>query len=525
MNVLDEITKRRKATNAPEPLHPEAWPDETWPDPQPIPCSLLPVEEFDDELLPISLRAWVTDIANRMQCPPDFPAVGAMVALSSVIGRKACIRPKRHDDWQVVPNLWGVIVGRPGVMKSPALAEVMKPLDRLSIVANGLHAEAKQDHEIKLKMDDMSSKAMTDKAQKLVKAGKMNEAEQLLIDEAAAESVTAPPALRRYKVTDSTVEALGEILIENPWGTLAYRDELSGLLRSLDREGQEGARSFYLQGYDGNQTYTFDRIGRGKNLHIPAVCIAMLGGIQPGKIQAYIHDAMSGGIGDDGLLQRFGMLVWPDVCGEWINVDRWPDTTAKNRAFETFERLDAMAPTIDPETGEPAPAVYHFDEGAQVLFDAWRHAFEHDLRSSDRHPAMESHLAKYRKLVPAIALVCALAEQEAQVSEDSLQRALAWSEYLQTHAERAYAAGTRQATDGARALIRKIAAGKVADGFRPADIYLKGWSHLSTPEAVHAACAMLSDLHYLRRAEKRHGDTGGRPSITFEIHPSLTVGA
>ena len=496
---------------------------EKWPEPLPIPCSLLPVESFDDELLPISLRGWVTDISNRMQCPPDFPAVGAMVALASVIGRKACIRPKRHDDWQVVPNLWGVIVGRPGVMKSPALAEVLKPLDRLSIIANGLHAEAMRDHEIKLKMDGMTDKATAGKAQNLIKAGKLNEAEQLLIDEAAAEAVTAPP-LRRYKVTDSTVEALGEILIENSWGTLAYRDELSGLLRSLDREGQEGARSFYLQGYDGNQSYTFDRIGRGKNLHIPAVCIAMLGGIQPGKIQAYIHDAMSGGIGDDGLLQRFGMLVWPDVCGEWVNVDRWPDTTAKNLAFATFERLDAMLPGTDADTGEPAPVVYHFDQDAQALFDDWRHDFECDLRSSDRHPAFESHLAKYRKLVPAIALVCALAEQEVQVSEHSLLRALAWADYLSSHAARAYAAGTRPVAEGARALLAKIKEGKVAAGFRPADVYLKGWSHISTPEAVHAACAMLCDLHCLRCAEKRPGDAGGRPSITFDIHPLLMVG-
>ena len=332
---------------------------DAWPEPQSIPCSLLPVEAFDNELLPAALRPWVADIAERMQCPPDFPAVGAMVALSSVIGRKACIHPKRHDDWQVVPNLWGAIVGRPGVMKSPALSEVMKPLDRLAIIAGDLHAEVMRDHEIKSKLEGMTGKVAEAQAQKLVAKGNISGAEQLLMDAADAEG-NAPPPLRRYKVTDASVEALGEILIENPWGTLAYRDELNGLLRSLDKEGQEGARAFYLQGYDGNQGYTFDRIMRGRNLHIPAVCIAMLGGIQPGKLQSYIHDAVSGGAGDDGLLQRFGLLVWPDVCGEWRNVDRWPDTPAKRTAFETFQRLDAMTPGIDPESGEEAPVVYRF---------------------------------------------------------------------------------------------------------------------------------------------------------------------
>jgi len=98
--------------------------------PLPIPSALLPVEPLDVALLPQARRERVADIADWMQCPPDFPAVGAMVALSSVIGRKACLCPKRHDDWLVVPNLWGAIVGRLGVMKSPALAEVLKPLGK-----------------------------------------------------------------------------------------------------------------------------------------------------------------------------------------------------------------------------------------------------------------------------------------------------------------------------------------------------------------------------------------------------------
>lgn len=496
---------------------------DAWPEPQPIPCMLLPVDPFDNDLLPMSLRGWVADIAERMQCPPDFPAVGAMTALSSVIGRKATIRPKRFDDWQVVPNLWGAIVGRPGVMKSPALSEVMKPLDRLSLIASDLHAEVMRDYEIKLKLEGMSSKTAESQAQKLVAKGNINAAEQLLIDAADTEANTPPP-LRRYKVTDASVEALGEILIENPWGTLAYRDELNGLLRSLDKEGQEGARAFYLQGYDGNQGYTFDRIMRGRNLHIPAVCIAMLGGIQPGKLQSYIHDAVSGGAGDDGLLQRFGLLVWPDVCGEWRNVDRWPDTPAKRVAFETFQRLDALLPGTDPESGEDAPVVYRFSDDAQTLFEEWRLEFETALRSGEHHPAMESHLSKYRKLVPAVALVCALADGEHVVSRDSLLRALAWSDYLQSHATRAYAAGTRPATEGATALLAKIKAGAVADGFKPADVYLKGWAHLASPESTHAAISMLCDLHHLRMSEKRPGSTGGRPSITYQINPATMGG-
>ena len=48
----------------------------------------------------------------------------------------ARIRPKRHDDWTVVPNLWGAIVARPGMLKTPALREVLKPLRNLAAKAH-----------------------------------------------------------------------------------------------------------------------------------------------------------------------------------------------------------------------------------------------------------------------------------------------------------------------------------------------------------------------------------------------------
>ena len=81
--------------------------------------SLLPVPPFDAGLLPDALRPWIADIAERMQCPPDFPAVAAMVALARVVGRQVAIRPKRRDDWTVIPNLWGGMVASAGIAENP----------------------------------------------------------------------------------------------------------------------------------------------------------------------------------------------------------------------------------------------------------------------------------------------------------------------------------------------------------------------------------------------------------------------
>src|SRR5262250_1005176 len=115
--------------------------NEQWPQPKPLPAGLAPVEPFTSEFLPDALAPWVEDIASRVQCPPDDVAVAAVTALGSVIGRRVGIRPQHKTDWIEIPNIWGCFIGRPGMLKSPAMGEALKPLYYLE-------AEAAKDNEI-----------------------------------------------------------------------------------------------------------------------------------------------------------------------------------------------------------------------------------------------------------------------------------------------------------------------------------------------------------------------------------------
>ena len=45
-----------------------------------------------------------------------------------VVGRRVAVFPKRRDSWHKYANLWGAAVGRPGVLKTPAIQEMMRPL-------------------------------------------------------------------------------------------------------------------------------------------------------------------------------------------------------------------------------------------------------------------------------------------------------------------------------------------------------------------------------------------------------------
>lgn len=129
--------------------HSQAHSENTdWPDPEPLSIGPLPVSALKAELLPQTFVPWLSDIAERMQCPLDYPAVGTLVALAAIVGNQIAIRPKRHDDWTVVPNLFGGIVGRPGVLKSPALDESSKPIKRLIVAARKEYEQALKDWEM-----------------------------------------------------------------------------------------------------------------------------------------------------------------------------------------------------------------------------------------------------------------------------------------------------------------------------------------------------------------------------------------
>ena len=48
------------------------------------------------------------------------PNTNKLVALAGVVGAAIGIKPKRRDDWLVVPNLWGGVIGPPTKKKTPA---------------------------------------------------------------------------------------------------------------------------------------------------------------------------------------------------------------------------------------------------------------------------------------------------------------------------------------------------------------------------------------------------------------------
>lgn len=426
------------------------------PEPQALPSSLAPVMAFDDAWMPESLRPWLVDVAERMQCPPDFPAAAVMTALSSVIGRRVAIQAKEHDTgWTEHCNLWGLVVGDPGSLKSPTLQAALRPLRRMEAESVCKHQEAEQGRKVELMKAKLMRDAAAKEATKAIRNGK--EADFDFNSLVPADATEEETPLRRFVVNDFTLEALGEVLRSNPCGTLAFNDEIAGLLSMLEREGNQSLRAFLLLAWSGKEGFTFDRIMRGQR-RVDHVCLSVLGGIQPGVLAEFVRHAQTGGAGDDGLLQRFGLMVWPDARSDWRDVDKSPNIRGADEVEEVFRTLEAHKPellaTHAPLNADGVPT-FTFAPEALECFRDWRGTLERRLRSDELARPMVGHLSKYRKLVPALALNLHLADWRTEaVTLAALQKALRWATYLETHAARVYGSRGVVEADAARSLLK-----------------------------------------------------------------------
>lgn len=482
-----------------------------WPAVTSITSTLPPVEPFIPELLPDAIRDYVMDIADRQQSPPDFVAASAICGIAAVVGNRVRVRPKQNDDWEIVPNLWGAIIGRPSAMKSPAMQAALGPVYAISDDLRKKWEEEIKSAEIDDALSNFNAKHNKKKAEKAFQSGDRDSAREIL--EGLAGGNDDKPPCPRIVVNDATVEKLGELLNENPRGLLLIRDELPGFLANMEREDRQSERAFYLEAFNGDGRFTYDRIGRG-TVHIKYCTVSIIGGLQPSRIAPIVRGAIAG-TSNDGLIQRFQMVVWPDDMGSWQWVDRNPDASARLAYEQVFRDLYDL-PMGHPEN----PAVLRLSSDSQALFQEWMTEIQSEARSGTMPPTLESHILKMPKTVVSLALLFELIDGgRFEVNERAMRMALGWAEYLRSHANRLYSSGSMVIEDRARLILERC--NQLPEEFTARAVHQNNWAGLSDRDVVKAAIELLVSTNHCRSVEKPPTAAGGRPSVTYRWNPIL----
>lgn len=277
-------------------------------------------------VLPDPIAAYAKDQSELLGSDPSIVAMSALAAAAAVIDDGIVLQPKRRDPtWTESARLWVGIVGDPSTKKSPSISKAVRHIKRLEsrlAEQNGAaYGDWKHRHE------------------------QWKEAKKASKGQDVSPEPEQPP-MRRLIVEDTTVEALSEILKDNPRGVLCLQDELTAWFGSMDAYkggGGKGAskdRGHWLEIFNGGRR-SIDRVTRGSTV-VPNWSACMVGGIQPEMMRR-----IASGMGNDGLLQRFMIVVArPAQKGE----DRAPDREAMDRFAALFDHLEGISPSEQPVT-------------------------------------------------------------------------------------------------------------------------------------------------------------------------------
>jgi len=304
----------------------------TLPPPPPVPLEAFPVEV--SSLLHETARAFVV--------PLEVPTACFLGALTCAVGRSRAISIK--PGWLEHGNLWICLVAESGVGKTPCAAALFKPLRE---------AEFKRFKEWQDAMNRYHDQKQNLKRTK--------------DDELTADAPVKPFRVQ-YTVEDATPEAVSIVLEQNPRGVLWRADELAGMIANLDRyaaSGREGGtRSRLLSAYD-CQEWKTNRTDAERNQYVPAACVSIFGGIQPGILTRVFegHDVSS------GFLPR---MIF--IRAERSTPPLWTDASLSPNSEELLHRILTRLLEWDvemTEDGGTRPKVLHPAPAARELYVEW----------------------------------------------------------------------------------------------------------------------------------------------------------
>ena len=272
-------------------------------------------------------------------------------------------RIRIKGEWQSNAALYIILVGRPGLGKTPPLEAAYRPI-------------RKHDYA-------------------LFKAYET----ELEVWKAAGEN-GKKPVLRRTVVSDFTPESLLLTHNNNPRSVAILVDEIMGMFNSANRYTNGQLIEQLLTAWSGG-ALDVTRVSSTIPIHIEQPCINIVGTTQTKRV----HELLTKGFEDNGLLDRF-LFVLPKSwkMSKWTD---WDDGGVDRAALPAarWEQILSKVLALDYDIGEEErmPHVLSMDREAKEYFYSWWNRkverinlIEDDAEVDSRemkHPAQVARLA------------------------------------------------------------------------------------------------------------------------------------
>ena len=482
-----------------------------WHTPSALP-EMPPVPMFPLDIFPAKLGDYWGGAALALAVPTDYIAVPALALLGAAIGRSRAVAIKQG--YLEVPALWMAVIAPPGSVKSAALKFARAPLARFEAEWMASHAVAICSFDTEM-----------DRYEEQVKAWKKAKCD--------GEPPEKPrrPVLRQATLDSTTTEAAAKVLGENERGVVVVKDELSGLVLSMNqyRSGGKGDdKQFWLSAWAG-ATAKINRAGShdAGPLVIQNPFVAIAGMMTPSSLPELRGDNRKGEATEDGFVDRF-LFSFPDpfeAVGEtWHEVAEglrlgYAEVFLDLLGFEMVTEIDG------PNDERRRPYIVKLGGDARSEWELFTTNIASRINALEKFDPFRGVLNKLRGYGARLAIllwclrrVCGELPTDSPIDGETMRQAAKLVDYFEAHGRRCLGVGWADRKYRiAKRMLRWLVTNPEMPAFSRNEAFqqLKDRRDVTSTESLAEVFKVLTDHGYIRPMDP----TGtGRPGPVPEVY-------
>ena len=357
---------------------------------------------------PVKIQDMILVLSRQENYSIEYMMASLLVAMSTAIGNAVNIRIR--GGWISNSALYMILVGRPGMGKTPPLDFAFRPIRK---------HDAQAVKQFKLEMEQYNNLIESNKGKKENTTPLPNK-----------------PILRRAIISDFTPEALMRALDDNQRGIVVYVDEIMGMFNAVNQYSRGQLIEQLLTAFSG-KPLDISRCTMPVPIHIEYPFINIVGTMQTTRI----HELIEKGYKENGLLDRI-IFVYPSSkeIADW-QLD-------EDSSFATFEKYSAMwesiidkvvsLPFAENESGGNTQNILDFSSEAKAYFTNWRNNAIRAVNQIQDDGLVDSRVIKAPMITARLALILQILRwacgevHKDFVDIDSTKSAIALSEYFES---------------------------------------------------------------------------------------------
>lgn len=345
---------------------------------------------FPGNIFPPIIQKLISELESTLNFSPDYTSASILYAISVSIGNK--IQLKVKNSWLEKSNLYMVLIGRTGDVKSHSVSFCLHPLMKLD----------KENFEQYLK--------------------KKKEYEQLPVEEKSKNTV---PVLRQLLLNDFTPEAFVKAHYFNPRGIGLYTDEIAGFFNSFNQYRKGSEEESYLSAWSGKPIIK-NRIS-GEEMRVDNTKVDIIGTMQEAILSSVFHSNKL----KNGFIDRL-LFVLPH---KYVD-NKWNDLDLDEKYIEWYSEFIDKAFQLS----ENSEIILEFHPEAKDYLYKWQNTQKNDFDFEYQRGIsvkLQQYVLRFSILLEVIHAICN-DEKLQTISLKTLKSAINLRDYFFENAVRVF---------------------------------------------------------------------------------------